>query len=56
MNQTALPAETFFARATRDFFTHSGHVPLVILILQVILAKAGCSLGIEACQILIAGW
>ena len=55
MNQTALPTETLFARATRDFFTHSGHVPLVIMILEAILAKPGYFLSIDPYLLLVAG-
>lgn len=55
MNQTALPTETLFARATRDFFTHGGHVPLVIMILEAILAKPGYFLSIDPYLLLVAG-
>jgi len=37
----ALPAESFAARVARNFFTHSGHVPLVLLILEALLARPG---------------
>ncbi|MBK9521599.1 MAG: hypothetical protein IPO13_08315 [Rhodocyclaceae bacterium] len=55
MNQTALPTETLFARATRDFFTHSGHVPLVLVILEALLAKPNYFLSIDPYLLLVAG-
>ncbi|MDD5175288.1 MAG: adenylate/guanylate cyclase domain-containing protein [Sterolibacterium sp.] len=41
MNSATLPAESLATRAARNFFTHSGHVPLVMLILEALLAKPG---------------
>ncbi len=55
MNQTSLPTETLFARATRDFFTHSGHVPLVLVILEALLAKPNYFLSIDPYLLLAAG-
>lgn len=36
-----LPVEALPARIARNFFTHSGHVPLVLLILEALLARPG---------------
>jgi hypothetical protein len=38
---TAVSSEPFAARVARNFFTHSGHVPLVLLILEALLARPG---------------
>jgi class 3 adenylate cyclase len=45
MSSSALPSETFATRVARNFFTHSGHVPLVLLILEWLLAGPGFFLG-----------
>ncbi len=36
-----IPTESLPARAARNFFVHSGHVPLVLLILEALLDDAG---------------
>jgi hypothetical protein len=41
MNSANFPDESLSARAARNFFTHSGHVPLVLLILEALLARPG---------------
>ena len=41
MVTASLPTDSLSARAARDFFTHSGHVPLVLLILEALLARPG---------------
>lgn len=41
MNSASFTAESLSARAARNFFTHSGHVPLVLLTLEALLAKPG---------------
>jgi class 3 adenylate cyclase len=41
MTTAALPVEALTARVARNFFTHSGHVPLVLLILEALLARPG---------------
>lgn len=45
MNSASFPAESLSARAARNFFTHSGHVPLVLLILEALLAASKLSAG-----------
>ena len=55
MSTVGLPAAPLGARVARNFFTHSGHVPLVVLILGIAGAAnfyarrpvpvAGCRLG-----------
>jgi class 3 adenylate cyclase len=41
MSASTFPAESLSVRAARNFLTHSGHVPLVLLILEALLAKPG---------------
>ncbi len=41
MSSASFPAESLSARAARNFFTHSGNVPLVLLILEALLASPG---------------
>lgn len=48
-------AETLFARAARNFFTHSGHVPLVLLILEALLARPGYFAGADPYLLLASG-
>lgn len=36
-----MPGERLAARVARNFFSHSGHVPLVLLILEALLARPG---------------
>jgi adenylate cyclase len=55
MNSARLPAESLSARATRNFFTHSGHVPLVLLILEALLARPGYFSGADPYLLLAAG-
>jgi class 3 adenylate cyclase len=43
------------SRITRDFFTHSGHVPLVLLILEALLARPGYFSRIDPYLLLTAG-
>lgn len=55
MNSAGLPAESLSARAARNFFTHSGHVPLVLLILEALLARPGYFAGADPYLLLAAG-
>ncbi len=55
MSTAGLPAESLSARAARNFFTHSGQVPLVLLILEALLAKPGYFAGADAYLLLFAG-
>ena len=55
MDSTGLPAESLYARAARNFFTHSGHVPLVLLILEALLAKPGYFTSTDPYLLLAAG-
>ena len=55
MDSTGLPAESLYARASRNFFTHSGHVPLVLLILEALLAKPGYFTSTDPYLLLAAG-
>src|SRR5512141_2564039 len=55
MNSAGFPAESLSARAARNFFTHSGHVPLVLLILEALLAKPGYFAGADPYLLLAAG-
>jgi class 3 adenylate cyclase len=48
-------SETRFARAARNFLTHSGHVPLVMLILEALLAKPGYFAGPDPYLLILAG-
>lgn len=41
MHTSTLSADSLAARVARNFFTHSGHVPLVLLILESLLARPG---------------
>lgn len=41
MDSASLPSESLAARVARNFLTHSGHVPLVLLILELLLAEPG---------------
>lgn len=51
----ALPSETLATRAARNFFTHSGQVPLVILILEALLARPGYFVGPDPYLLLASG-
>lgn len=55
MNSARFSADVLSARAARNFFTHSGHVPLVLLILEALLAKPGYFLGADPYLLLAAG-
>jgi class 3 adenylate cyclase len=55
MISASLPAEPLSARAARNFFTHSGHVPLVLLILEALLASPGYFSGADPYLLLAAG-
>lgn len=55
MNSANLPADSIPALAARNFFTHSGHVPLVMLILEALLAKRGYFAGADPYLLLGAG-
>lgn len=55
MNSVAYTSESPAARAARDFFTHSGHVPLVMLILEALLAKPGYFAGPDPYLLIVAG-
>lgn len=47
--------ETLSARVARNFFTHSGHVPLVLLILEALLARPGYFAGADPYLLLASG-
>jgi adenylate cyclase len=55
MTLAALSAESLAARVARNFFTHSGHVPLVLLILEALLARPGYFRGPDPYLLLGAG-
>jgi adenylate cyclase len=55
MNSVSLPTETLTARAARNFLTHSGHVPLVLLILEALLATPGYFSRADPYLLLAAG-
>ena len=55
MPVTVFPAESLTARVARNFLTHSGHVPLVLLILEALLARPGYFLEADAYVLLAAG-
>ena len=55
MNSAQLPAESLAARVARNFLTHSGHVPLVILILEALLARPGYFFRTDPYLLLVAG-
>jgi adenylate cyclase len=55
LNSAALTADSLSARAARNFFTHSGHVPLVLLILEALLARPGYFGGADPYVLLAAG-
>lgn len=48
------PAQPWLARAARNFLTHSGHVPLVLLILEALLASPGYFLRMDPYLLLLA--
>lgn len=55
MNSSPLVAESLAARTARNFFTHSGHVPLVLLILEALLARPGYFFRADPYLLLAAG-
>lgn len=55
MTFTSLPPEPLPARVARHFFTHSGHVPLVLLILEALLAGPGYFRGPDPYLLVAAG-
>ncbi len=55
MQSTVPSSESLAARATRNFFTHSGHVPLVLVILEALLARPGYFFRLDPYLLLAAG-
>ena len=55
MSSINFPSQPFFARAVRNFLVHSGHVPLVLLILEALLASPGYFFRIDPYLLLVAG-
>jgi class 3 adenylate cyclase len=55
MTTASFPAQPFAARAIRNFLVHSGHVPLVLLILEALLARPGYFLRVDPYLLLLAG-
>jgi len=55
MNSTALLSEPLASRVGRNFFAHSGHVPLVLMILEALLARPGYFLRADPYLLLAAG-
>ncbi len=55
MDATGFAAQSWTARAARDFFTHSGHEPLVLLILEALLARPGYFTRVDPYLLLAAG-
>jgi class 3 adenylate cyclase len=55
MTSAALSDQPLATRIARHFFTHSGHVPLVLLILEALLARPGYFRGPDPYLLLGAG-
>jgi class 3 adenylate cyclase len=55
MMTASFPAQPFAARAVRNFLVHSGHVPLVLLILEALLARPGYFLRVDPYLLFLAG-
>lgn len=55
MHLPSLPADALIARVARNFFTHSGQVPLVLLILEALLARPGYFFRADPYVLLAAG-
>lgn len=55
MTAISFPAQPLAARAVRNFLVHSGHVPLVLLILEALLATPGYFFRIDPYLLLAAG-
>ncbi len=51
----SFPQQPFAARALRNFLVHSGHIPLVLLILEALLARPGYFLRVDPYLLLLAG-
>ena len=52
---SSLGAEPLWPRVARQFFTHSGHVPLTLLVLETLLAKPGYFAEPDPYLLLLAG-
>lgn len=55
MSTSGFAPDSFSARAARNFFTHSGHVPVVLLILEALLARPGYFARADPYVLLAAG-
>lgn len=55
MHSSTFSADALGARVARNFFTHSGHVPLVLLILESLLAQPGYFLRADPYLLVSAG-
>lgn len=55
MSTSGFAPDSFSARAARNFFTHSGHVPVVLLILEALLARPGYFSRADPYVLLAAG-
>jgi class 3 adenylate cyclase len=55
MTAISFPSQPFAARAVRNFLVHSGHVPLVLLILEALLARPGYFFRVDPYLLLAAG-
>lgn len=55
MISATLPSESLAVRVARNFFVHSGHVPLVLLILESLLARPGYFLRADPYVLLTVG-
>ena len=55
MTAISFPSQPLAARAVRNFLVHSGHVPLVLLILEALLARPGYFLRVDPYLLLLAG-
>lgn len=55
MVAVSFPSQSFVARAVRNFLVHSGHVPLVLLILEALLATPGYFSRVDPYLLLAAG-
>lgn len=55
MTAISFAAQPLVARAVRNFLVHSGHVPLVLLILEALLASPGYFFRIDPYLLLAAG-
>lgn len=55
MHAAGFTVDTFTTRVTRNFFTHSGHVPLVLLMLEALLARPAYFFQADPYVLLAAG-